>query len=263
MKKMTGSILLASVLALGVIAVPSILAATTAISTTEENSTNTKAALDEIRAQVKAGEITHEEAHAQMEELGIDPGFGKARHRGHHGEGPFSNIDEETRAAIKDIRNQYKAGDLTEDEAQAKLGELFADLPEDFLTHVNFQDLDEETKVALTEIRDRFVAGDLTEAAAQEKIEALGLDFSSKFLTRGPSHGKLTDEQKVQLDKIREQVEAGTLTEDQARIQMEELGFNPRGGHGEHKHGGPHMKFQQKEATVSDESQATTTSSEA
>ncbi|WP_017381128.1 hypothetical protein [Paenisporosarcina sp. TG-14] len=214
MKKMTGSILLASVLTLGAIAAPSILAATTAKSTTAEISTDTKAALDEIRTQVKAGDITHEEAHAKMEELGLDPGFGKAGHRGHHGKGPFGNIDEETRTAIKDIRDQYKAGDLTE-------------------------------------------------AQAQEKIEALGLDFSSKFLTRGPSHEKLTDEQKAQLDKMREQVEAGTLTEAEAQIQMEELGFNPRGGHGEHKHVGPHMKFQQKEAPVSDESQAKSTSSEA
>lgn len=263
MKKMTGSILLASVLTLGAIAAPSILAATTAKSTTAEISTDTKAALDDIRTQVKAGDITHEEAHAKMEELGLDPGFGKAGHRGHHGKGPFGNIDEETRTAIKDIRDHYKAGDLTEDEAQAKLDELSVDLPENFLTHVDFQDLDEETKVALTKIRDQFVAGDLSEAQAQEKIETLGLDFNAKFLTRGPSHKKLTDEQKAQLDKMREQVEAGTLTEAEARIQMEELGFKPRGGHGEHKHGGPHMKFQQKEAPVSDESQATSTSSEA
>lgn len=214
MKKLTGSILLASVLALGAIAAPSILAATTAKSTTEEISTHTKTTLDEIRTQVKAGDITHEEAHTQMKELGLDPGFGRVGPRGHHGKGPFSNIDEETRFAIKDIRDQYKAGDLTEDEVQ-------------------------------------------------EKIEALGLDFSAKFLTRGPSHEKLTDEQKAQLDKIHEKVEAGTLTEAEARIQMEELGFNPRGGHGEHHHGGPHMKFQQKEAPVSDESQATPKSSEA
>ncbi|QBP42832.1 hypothetical protein [Paenisporosarcina antarctica] len=263
MKKMTGSILLASVLTLGAIAAPSILAASTAKSTTEEISADTKATLDEIRDQVKTGDITHEEAHAQMEELGIDPGFGKAGHRGHHGKGPFGNIDEETQTAIKDIRDQFKAGDLTEVEAQAKLDELSVDLPEDFLTHLDIQDLDEETKVALTEIRDQFIAGDLTQAQAQEKIEELGLDFSAKFLTRGPSHEKLTDEQKAQLDKIREQVEAGTLTEAEAQIQMEELGFNPRGGHKEHKHGGPHMKLQQKEEPVSEESQATTTSSEA
>jgi len=263
MKKMTGSILLASVLAIGAIAAPSILAATTAKSTTEVNSTHTKAALDDLRAQVKAGEITHEEAYVQMEGLGFDRAFGKPEHRGHHGKGSFGNIDEETQATIKDIRDQFKAGDLTEVEAQAKLDELAVDLPKDFLTHVDFKVLDEETKVALTEIRDQFGAGDLTEAQAQEKIEALGLDFSAKFLTRGPSHEKLTDEQKAQLDKIREKVEAGTLTEAEARIQMEELGFNPRGGRGEHKHGGPHMKFHQKKSPDSEESQATTTSSEA
>lgn len=50
MKKMTGSILLASGLALGAIAAPSILAATTAKSTTQEISADTKADLDEIRA---------------------------------------------------------------------------------------------------------------------------------------------------------------------------------------------------------------------
>ena len=259
MKKMTSSMLLASALTLGTIAVPSILAATNASSTSEEISEETKKTLDEIRAQKEAGEITHEEAHAKMEELGIDRSFGRG---GHHGKGPFGSIDEETRTTIEEIRDQFKAGDLTEAEAQAKLDDLDVDLPEDFLTHEDFQDLDEETKAALTEIRDQFVAGDLTEAEAQAKVEALGLDFDAKFLTRGP-HQELTDEQKAQLDSIRDQVEAGTLTEEEARTQMDELGFKPFGGPGRHGHHGPLGDFQSEGAPTDEEAEATSTESEA
>lgn len=251
--------LLASALTLGTIAVPSILAATNASSTSEEISEETKTSLDEIRAQKEAGEITHEEAHAKMEELGIDRSFGRG---GHHDKGPFGNLDEETRTTIEEIRDQFKVGDLTEAEAQAKLDDLDLDLPEDFLTHEDFQDLDEETKAALTEIRDQFVAGDLTEAEAQAKVEALGLDFDAKFLTRGP-HQELTDEQKAQLDSIRDQVEAGTLTEEEARTQMDELGFKPFGGPGRHGHHGPRGDFQSEDAPTDEEAEATTTTSEA
>lgn len=259
MKKMTSSMLLASVLTLGTIAVPSILAATNASSTTEEISEETKTKLDEIRAKENAGDITHEEAHEKLEELGIDRSFGRF---GHHEKGPFSNIDAETRTAVKDIRDQFKAGDLTEAEAQAKLDALDVDLPEDFLTHVNFQDLDEETKASLTEIREQFVAGDLTEVEAQAKVEALGLDFDVKFLTRGP-HVELTDEQKAQLDAIRDQVEAGTLTEEEARTQMDELSFKPHGGPGRHGHHGPRGDFQPEDAPTNGDVEATTTTSEA
>lgn len=251
--------LLASALTLGTIAVPTILAATNASSTSEEISEETKTTLDEIHAQQEAGEITHEEAHAKMEELGIDRSFGRG---GHHDKGPFGNLDEETRTTIEEIRDQFKVGDLTEAEAQAKLDDLDLDLPEDFLTHEDFQDLDEETKAALTEIRDQFVAGDLTEAEAQAKVEALGLDFDAKFLTRGP-HQELTDEQKAQLDSIRDQVEAGTLTEEEARTQMDELGFKPFGGPGRHGHHGPRGDFQSEDAPTDEEAEATTTTSEA
>jgi uncharacterized membrane protein len=257
MKKMTSSMLLASTLTLGTIAVPSILAATNAASTSEEISEETKTTLDEIREEEEAGEITHEEAHAKMEELGIDRSFGRG---GHHGKGPFGNLDEETRTAMEEIRDQFKAGDLTEEEALAKLDDLDVDLPEDFLTHVNFEELDEETKLALTEIRDQFAAGDLTEEEAQAKVEALGLDFNAKFLTRGP-HEELTDEQRAQLDSIRDQVEAGTLTEEEARTQMEELGFKPHGGPGRHGHHGPRGDFQSEDAPTNNEAETTTTTS--
>lgn len=262
MKKMTGSLMLASALTLGTIAVPTILAAANEDSTTAEISEETKTALEEIRAQEEAGEITHEDAHEKMDELGIERPFGKG---GHHGAGPFGGIDEETRTTIDEIRDQFKAGDLTEEEAQAKLDVLNVDLPEDFLTHVRFEELDEETKTALNEIREQLVAGDLTEEEAQTKVEALGLEFDAKILSRG-HHVELTDEQKSQLDEIRDQVEAGTLTEEEARTQMEELGFKPHGGNGGRGHGGrPHGDFHPKNEPENDntETQATNTTSEA
>lgn len=57
MKKMTSSMLLASALTLGTIAVPSILADTNASSTSEEISEENKTTLDEIRAQEQAGKL--------------------------------------------------------------------------------------------------------------------------------------------------------------------------------------------------------------
>ena len=222
MKKMTGSMILASALTLGSIAVPSILAATTTDSTTEEISQDDKAALEEIRAQEDAGEITHEEAHAKMEDLGIDRPFGKG---GHHRKGPFGNIDEETRNAIEEIRDQFKAGDLTEAEAQAKLDALDVQLPEDFLTHVHFEDLDDETKAALTEIRKQFVAGDLTEAEAQAKLDALDVQLPEDFLTH-VHFEDLDDETKAALTEIREQFVAGDLTEAEAQAKVEALGLD-------------------------------------
>lgn len=254
MKKMTSSMLLASVLTLGTIAVPSILAATNSSSVTEEISEDAKTKLDEIRAEEKAGDITHEEAHEKLKDLGIDRSFGRVKH---HEKGPFGNIDQETRTAIKDIRDQFKAGDLTEAEAQAKLDALDVDLPEDFLTRVNFRDLDEETKALLTEIREQFMAGELTEAEAQAKIKALGLDFEVKF-KRGP-HVELTDEQKAKLDSIRDQVEAGTLTKEEARTQMEELGLKPLKGLGRHGQHGPRGDFQPEDAPTNGDVEATTT----
>jgi len=254
--------LLASAITIGSIAAPSILAATTSNTAVEEISEETKSALDEIRTQEEAGEITHEEAHEKMEELGIERPFGKG---GLHGKGPLGSFDEETRTAINDIRDQFKAGDLTEEEAQAKLDALDVNLPEDFLTHVDFDDLEEETKTALNEIREQFVAGDLTEEEAQAKVESLGLDFDAKLLTRGP-HEVLTDEQKAQMEDIRNQVEAGTLTEEEARSQLEELGLKPHGGPGHRGgHGGPRGDFQSGNAPASDstETNATNTTSEA
>ena len=254
MKKFTGSMLLTSALTIGAIAAPPIFAATTNnVSANEEISEETKAALDDIRAQEEAGEITHEEAHAKLDELGIERPFGKG---GHHGGGPFVNIDEETRTAIDDIRDQFKAGDLNEEEAQAKLDALDVDLPEDFLTRVDFDDLDEETKTALNEIREQFTAGDLTEDEAKAKVEALGLDFDAKFLMRGP-RVELTDEQKSQLEEIRAQVEAGTITEEEAHTQMEELGLKPEGGRGHHGHGGPRGGFFNDNAPTDSEGEET------
>lgn len=259
---MTGSLMLASVLTLGTITVPTILAAANEDSTTAEVSEETQTALDEIRTQEEAGEITHEEAHAKMDELGIKRPFGND---GHHGGGPFGDMDEETRTAIEEIRDQLKAGDLTQEEAQAKLDALNVNLPEDFLTHVRFEDLDKETRTAMNEIREQFIAGDLTEEEAQVKVEALGLDFDAKMLSRGP-HEELTDEQKAQLDAIRNQVEAGSLTEEEARTQIEELGFKLHEGPGGRGHGGgSRSDFQPKNEPEngSTETQATNTTSEA
>ncbi len=171
MKKMTSSMLLASALTLGTIAVPSILAATNAASTSEEISEETKTTLDEIRAEEEAGEITREEAHAKMEELGIDRSFGRG---GHHEKGPFGNLDEETRTAIEEIRDQFVAGDLTEEEAQAKVETLGLEFNAKFLTRGPHEEVTDEQRAQLDSIRDQVEAGTLTEKEARTKMEEIG-----------------------------------------------------------------------------------------
>lgn len=181
MKKMTGSFMLASALTLGAIAVPTILAASNEDSPTVEVSGDTKTALDEIRVQEETGEITHEEAHAKMVELGIKRPFGKG---GHRGGGPFGNMDKETRTTIDDIRDQFKAGDLTEEEAQAKVEALGLDFNFKMLSRGPHEELTDEQKAQLAGIRDQVEAGTLTEEEARTQMKELG------FKPRGGHGGR-------------------------------------------------------------------------
>ena len=84
----------------------------------------TKEKLQEIRDQVKAGEITREEAQAQLEELGIDIPFFKQGKRGW-----YNNLDEETKEKLQEIRGQVKAGEITREEAREKCEELGLQFP--------------------------------------------------------------------------------------------------------------------------------------
>lgn len=90
----------------------------------EDVDEETKEKLEEIRSKVEAGEWTKEEAKAELEELGIE----QPRHRGGKGHRMGADLTEEERTQVKEIREQVKSGELTQEEAQAQLEELGLDI---------------------------------------------------------------------------------------------------------------------------------------
>ncbi|SMB82923.1 hypothetical protein SAMN00017405_0980 [Desulfonispora thiosulfatigenes DSM 11270] len=75
----------------------------------------TKAKLTEIREKVKVGELTKEQAKAEIEGLGIKfPDHKK----------PEMKIDEATKAKLTEIREKVKAGELTKEQAKTQMEEL-------------------------------------------------------------------------------------------------------------------------------------------
>lgn len=109
----------------------------------------TKAQLESIKEQVKNGEITKEEAQEKLEALGVELPPSKRHHHGMKGQ-PFADVDEETRAQIKEIFEQVKSGDLTKEEAQQQLEELGVDIsfgmkiPHEHKTNENSSNTEEE-----------------------------------------------------------------------------------------------------------------------
>ncbi|MGD6830924.1 hypothetical protein ACQCT5_02085 [Sutcliffiella halmapala] len=188
MLKLFSSKFILGALALAVVLPTATYAATTDSGTQETeqtvivNETNckgeldeeTKAQVDAIKAQVEAGEITEEEAKAQLEELGIKP----RHHRGKHME-----LDEETRAQLEEIREQVEAGELTEEEAKAKQDELGIKAPLHMGGHM---ELDEETKAKLDAIKAQVDSGEITKEEAKAKLEELGI----KPMGKGRHFGK-------------------------------------------------------------------------
>ncbi|QHT47825.1 hypothetical protein M662_15480 [Bacillus sp. SB49] len=120
---------------------------------------------------------------------------------------------------VRELLQQFKSGDITEDEAVDQLKE------QGFHRGGHgFEALDEETKAKVDAIRDQVEAGEMTEEEARDQMEALGL--------KGPHHGKggfmenLTDEQKQVMEEVRDQVEAGTMTKEEADARLEEAGID-------------------------------------
>ena len=125
----------------------------------------TRKQLDDIRAKVEAGELTQEEAQAQLTELGINKPF------------PFGDrdgMDEETHQKTHDIRDQYAAGMISKEEAQSQLDELGVDMDLDQMPDP-FAGLDDETKQKAQAILKEVIAGTLTREEAHTQLEELGV----------------------------------------------------------------------------------------
>lgn len=85
----------------------------------------TIAQLEEIKAQVEAGELTKEEAKTQLQTLGINPPERNGKRAIKKG---FQQLDEETREQLTEIRESVKDGELTKEEAKEQVESL--NLPE-------------------------------------------------------------------------------------------------------------------------------------
>ncbi|WP_102349157.1 hypothetical protein [Bacillus sp. Marseille-P3661] len=91
----------------------------------------TKEKAQAILELVKDGSLAHEEAQAQLLELGIEmPKFkGGLEHRNNRSD-IFANLDDATKEKAQAILDQVKDGSLTHEEAQTQLSELGIKMPE-------------------------------------------------------------------------------------------------------------------------------------
>ncbi|HWI48850.1 MAG TPA: hypothetical protein VNU45_11575 [Rummeliibacillus sp.] len=121
----------------------------------------------------------------------------------------FENLDDNTKAKVKEIMKKVKDGSITKEEADKQLKALGVSFPK----HPNgdmFGKLDDNTKAKVKEIMHKVKAGSLTKEEADKQLKALGVSFPKH-------HGKfkhLDDETKAK---------AKTLIED-AKAQVSNLG---------------------------------------
>lgn len=96
------------------------------------------------------------------------------QYAGHHA---HATLDAATKAKVKAIFKQEKAGTLTHDQAKTQLEALGIKLPQH---QGRFANLDAATKEKVKAIRDQVKAGTLTKDEAKAQLEALGIKFPAK-----------------------------------------------------------------------------------
>jgi hypothetical protein len=125
----------------------------------------TKTKVEAIIEKEKAGTITHEEAKAELQELGVTlPEHGEKGKKADI----FANLDDETKTKVEAIIEKEKAGTITHEEAKAELQELGVTLPEHGGKGKKadiFANLDDETKAKAQELMDN----------AKAELEELGV----------------------------------------------------------------------------------------
>ncbi|MGD8191397.1 hypothetical protein ACQCN2_15560 [Brevibacillus ginsengisoli] len=204
----------------------------------------TKAKVEAIRQQEKAGTLTKEQAQEQLKALGLN--FGQ--HKDHDKDGKNvegKKLDAATKAKVEAIRQQEKAGTLTKEQAKEQLKALGlnfgqrGDHDKDG-KNVEGKKLDAATKAKVEAIRQQEKAGTLTKEQAKEQLKALGLNFGQRGDHdkdgKKVEGKKLDAATKAKVEAIRQQEKAGTLTKEQAKEQLKALGLN----FGQHKEGQEH-----------------------
>lgn len=132
----------------------------------------TKAQAQEIMQQLKDGSLTPEEAHTQLEALGVslpERTFGGK-------DDLFADLDEETKAQAQEIMQQLKDGSLTHEEAHTQLEALGVSLPDrkDHGKGLHLDNLDDETKEEVEALVNE----------AKEQLDELGAEFPAKQFNR-------------------------------------------------------------------------------
>lgn len=120
-----------------------------------------KQKVKEIMQQMQDGNITKEEADAQLKELGVEL-------PDHHRDDMLAKLDDETKEKVKQILNQIKNGSLTKEDAEAKLKELGVSFPKHQHDKKDpFADLDTDTKEKVDQLLIK----------AQSQLKELGYDI--------------------------------------------------------------------------------------
>lgn len=164
---------------------------------------------------VEAGEISLHQAQVMLEALRISAE--ETREREMH-ERRFHEFE-------RDIRRELEAGEISEDEAEARLMEMRERLEEEQHQHEHRMEMERREREFHEFERDidaALRAGKLTEQQAKEKLEAVHKELFGDHEDR--HHGKEIEAVKRKIEqtviKIKEMVEAGTLSEQDARKKI-------------------------------------------
>ncbi|MGG0656992.1 hypothetical protein [Rummeliibacillus pycnus] len=95
----------------------------------------------------------------------------------HHAKcGVFANLDDKTKAKVKEIMKKVKDGTLTKEEADKQLKSLGVSFPKHHKADM-FGKLDDKTKAKVIEIMKKVKDGTLTKEEADKQLKALGVSF--------------------------------------------------------------------------------------
>jgi len=130
-------------------------------------------------------------------------------------------LTDEQKALLQEIREQVENGDITKEEANAKIEAAGIELPERKGPAIK---LTEEQKSLLSELKEQLKNEEITKQEFIQKLKDAGIDGLGERM-KHKFHENLTDEEKALLQEIREQVENGDITKEEANAKIEEAGI--------------------------------------
>lgn len=183
-------------LTIGALLIPTASFADTATTITEDQ----KQIVKELFQDVRNGDMTKEEARIILGDMGIE------------GRGQFNKEITEDMKTARALRQEFKSGNITEDELKEALSEL--DLPAREVTE------DMETAKALKE---ELNAGTITKEEFRAALSELDLPKISQRINR------VTEDMKT-AKALREDFQAGNITLDELKEALSQLNLPDRSG---------------------------------